>query len=305
MPTKKIFSIFTANTLLLAASLWTQQVTAAGTTNYIYNAPESDSDVRYQYHWAILEQALKKTQKKYGAYKMTPSIRMTENRQTAELTSGSGLINVMYLGTTQEFEKKLIPIRIPVDKNLGGYNIFLIRKEDAGKFRTTQSLDELRKFSYGLGHGWVDVGILEANKFKVVTGSDYDGLFKMLVNRRFDIFLRASVEVLDEVRQREKTMPELTIEDSIILYYPLPMYFWFSKNKKGRELADRAEEGMRMMIADGSYDRIFEKYQRKKIEKLHLKTRKIFKIDNPFLVPETPFADKKLWYDPFNDTGPG
>ena len=55
---------------------------------------------------------------------------------------------------------------------------------------------------------------------------------------------------------------------------------------------------MRIMIADGTYDRIFDKYQRHKIEQLHLKERRIFRIDNPFLGPQTPFKDKRLWFDP-------
>jgi hypothetical protein len=287
--------------VLLCLSLGSAPVRAASDYLYIYNAPESDLDVRYQYHWEILQTALEKTRAKYGSYTMQPSARMTEKRQTAELMKGSDLISVMYLGTTQEFEKKLVPIRIPVDKNLGGYNVFLIRKENSGKFTHVKSLGDLQKFSYGLGSGWVDVGILETNGFTVVTGSSYDGLFRMLVQQRFDVFLRAAVEVTDEVEQRKRDMPDLYIEDSIILYYPLPMYFWFSKNEQGRKLAQRAEAGLRMMIEDGSFDRIFEKHQRKKIEQLHLRTRKIFRINNPYLVPETPFSDKRLWFDPLTD----
>ena len=52
------------------------------------------------------------------------------------------------------------------------------------------------------------------------------------------------------------------------------------------------------MIEDGTYDRIFMKYQKWKIDALHLRERKIFRIDNPLLGPETPFADKRLWFDP-------
>lgn len=287
--------------LLLFAALYLPSVAvlARAETSYLYtyNAPESDLDVRYQYHWEILQTALEKTRAKYGSYTMLPSPRMTEKRQTAELMKGSDLISVMYLGTTQEFEKKLIPIRIPIDKNLGGYNVFLVRKDNAGKFAHVNSLNDLQKFSYGLGSGWVDVGILESNGFTVVTGSTYEGLFRMLVERRFEIFLRGAVEVLDEVEQRKRDMPDLHVEDSIILYYPLPMYFWFSKNAHGRQLAQRAETGLRMMIDDGSFDRIFEKYQRRKIEQLRLRTRKIFRINNPNLGPETPFHDKRLWFD--------
>jgi ABC-type amino acid transport substrate-binding protein len=265
---------------------------------YRFHPPESSLDVRYQYHWDILRTALEKTVKKYGPYRMVPSEFMTEKRQTLELMNSTGKLTVMYLSTTPEFEKKLIPVRIPVDRNLGGYCIFLIRKEDQHKFYSIRSVDDLRKFSYGLGLGWIDVDILKSNGFKVVTGSDYDGLFEMLIYRRFDIFPRAAVEILDEYDRRKDSMPDLHIENSIVFYYPLPMYFWFPKTTEGKRLAARAEEGMRMMIKDGTYDRIFDKYQRRKIERLRLKDRKIFRIKNPFLGPETTFSDKRLWFDP-------
>jgi hypothetical protein len=223
---------------------------------------------------------------------------MPEARQRFEIEHATGKLNVMYLSTTPEFEKLLIPVRIPVDKNLGGYCVLLVHKGTLPKLAKVKSLDGLRQFTYGLGLGWVDVDILKLNGFKVVTGSSYEGLFDMLEHDRFDIFLRAATEVLDEYDQRKKKLPGLAIEDHILLYYPLPMYFWFPKNDEGRRLAARAEEGMRMMIADGTYDAIFNKYQRSKIERLHLKERRIYTIRNPFVGPQTPFADKRLWFDP-------
>ncbi|MGA8808547.1 MAG: hypothetical protein WB973_11770 [Thermoanaerobaculia bacterium] len=264
---------------------------------YVYHAPESSLDVRYLYHWEILRTALERTTPKWGAYRMVPSGFMTERRQAFELKNATGKLTVMYLSTTPDFEQHLIPIRIPVDKNLGGYCVFLIRRDEQKRFADIRSIDDLRRFTYGLGLGWIDVDILKANGFRVVTGSSYDGLFEMLVNKRFDVFLRAATEVLDEYGKRKNALP-LVIEDSIVLYYPMPMYFWFPKTDEGRRLAARAEEGMRMMIADGTYDRIFDNYQRQKIERLRLKGRRIFRIANPFLGAETPFGDKRLWFDP-------
>src|SRR5207248_10000496 len=91
---------------------------------------------------------------------------------------------------------------------------------------------------------------------------------------------------------------DLEIEPRLVLYYPMPMYFWFSPTAEGRRLAARAEEGMRLMIADGSYDRIFADFQDSKIRALDLAHRQIFTIDNPFLSAETPFAERRLWFDP-------
>jgi ABC-type amino acid transport substrate-binding protein len=285
-------------TIALSAFLAAAAPQPAQPMTYIYHPPESARDVRYLYHWEILRTALEKTAPKWGPYRMVPSERMTEQRQTFELKNHTGKLTVMYLSTTPDFERSLVGIHIPVDKNLGGYCVFLIRKGEQPRFDAVKSLDDLRKFSYGLGLGWIDVDILRASHFNVVTGSDYDGLFEMLVHKRFDVFLRAAVEVLDEYDQRKGTLEDLDIERGIVFYYPLPMYFWFPKTDEGRRLAARAEEGMRMMIADGSYDRIFDRYQRWKIERLRLKSRRIYRIANPFVGPETPFADKRLWFDP-------
>jgi hypothetical protein len=274
---------------------------AAAPMRYVHHPPESSLDVRYLYQWEILRTALEKTKGKWGPYELVASERMTERRQAFEMEHATGKLTVMYLSTTPHFEESLVPVRIPVDRNLGGYCVFLIRKKDAKRFENIRSLDDLRKFKFGLGLDWIDVGILRANKLNVVTGSSYEGLFQMLDAGRFDVFLRGAVEVVDELEQRKRALPNLMIEESLILYYPLPMYFWFTKSEEGRRLAARAEEGMRAMIADGTYDAIFEKYQRAKIERLHLRTRRILRIENPNVGPETPFGDKRLWFDPQND----
>ena len=266
---------------------------------YIHHAPESSLDVRYDYHWEILRTALELTTPKWGPYRMIAAEPMTERRQAYELRNATGKLTVMYLSTTPEFEKNLIPIHIPVDRNLGGYSVFLIRKGDEARFASLRTLDDVRRLSFGVGLGWIDVDILRASGFRVVTGSSYEGLFEMLAQKRFDLFLRAATEVLDEYANRKTALPSLRIEETALFYYPLPMYFWFPKTAEGRRLAARAEEGMRMMIANGMYDRIFDRYQRHKIEQLRLKERRIFRIPNPLVGPETPFADKRLWFDPY------
>jgi ABC-type amino acid transport substrate-binding protein len=270
----------------------------AGEMIYIVHSPESALDVRYLYHWEILRTALDKTTAEWGPYRLDQAEFMTEHRQAFELENATGKLTVMYLGTTPDFEQNLVPVRIPVDRNLGGYCVFLIRKGDQARIDAVRSIGDLRRFKFGLGLGWIDVDILKANDLQVVTGSSYDGLFEMLVNKRFDVFPRAAVEILDEYDQRKEALPDLQIEEHLLFYYPLPMYFWFSKTAEGRRLAARASEGMWAMIRDGTYDRIFDKHQRHKIERLRLKDRRVIRIENPLLGPETPFADKRLWFDP-------
>src|SRR5437764_3084759 len=144
-------SAFLAILLLIASAAESREV-----MTYIYHPPESSLDVRYLYHWEILRTALEKTHAKWGAFRMLPSERMTESRQRFEIEHATGKLTVMYLSTTPEFERQLVPVRIPVDKNLGGYCVFLIRQGDKQRFANVKSLDDLRRFTYGLGLGWID-----------------------------------------------------------------------------------------------------------------------------------------------------
>ena len=109
------------------------------------------------------------------------------------------------------------------------------------------------------------------------------------------------VEIVEEYDQRHEKLPDLIIEKDILFYYPLPMYFWFSKTKRGIRLAERVRRGMWAMIEDGTHNKIFNKYHGWKIEKLRIKGRRIFKIQNSNLGPETPFEDKRLWFNPLSN----
>jgi hypothetical protein len=55
---------------------------------------------------------------------------------------------------------------------------------------------------------------------------------------------------------------------------------------------------MQLITADGRLDRLFHQAYDGLIEKVGLRKRRIFKLDNPFLPPQTPLANKAYWYDP-------
>lgn len=265
---------------------------------YVYHPPESAMDKRYLYPWKILATALERTTAEAGAYVMAPSVPMSESRQAFELRHATDKLTVMYLDTTPDLERDLLAIHLPVDKGLVGYRVCLIRREDRPRFAAIATLDDCRKLKFGVGADWVDRRILQASRFEVVTGSSYDGLFEMLEHRRFDAFSRGANEVTAEYEQRKTAMPDLCIEETLCLYYPTVMYFWFAKTTEGARLAARAEAGMRRMLDDGTYDRIFTEFYGDQIAQLDLKHRRLLRIANPFLGPETPLQDTRLWFDP-------
>ncbi len=270
---------------------------ASGEMVYLFHPPESPLDVRYNYHWDVLRSALQATEKKYGPFRMKASLFMTEDRQIKELAKKDNKLSIMIRETSRGLEDKFIPVRIPIDKNLIGYRVLLITKNNKDLFKNVNSIEDFKKITMGQGAGWGDVDILQKAGFQVSTQVYYDKIFEGLVKGEYQAFPRAATEIINEYEKRKLKMPELMIEENLLLYYPLPTYFWFSNSERGKKLAARAQEGMETIVANGTLEKLFDQYYKGDIAALKLKKRKAFKIANPHLPTDTPFQDKRLWVD--------
>lgn len=282
----------------LAPLSMAQAADAAAQWRFVHNAPEAVDDHRYDYHWRVLRAALDATREKYGAYTLEPSVAMSEKLQVVEMQRPRGALNTLVLDATMALEQALQPIKIPIDKGLLGYRVFLIQAEDQPRFTAVQSLQALRQFSFGQGRDWSDVAVYKAAGLPVVTGSSYEGLFHMLMLRRFEAFGRGVTEVSGELAHWRKKYPQMAIENELLLYYPLPVYFWFPRTAEGQRHAQRVEEGMLALIADGTLDRLFAEEYGSTIESLGLRDRRMLRIANPNLSSGHPFDNKAYWFDP-------
>ncbi len=184
-------------------------------------------------------------------------------------------------------------MRIPILKGLLGYRIFIIRSGDSNKFRRIQNFDKLKKFSAGSGHDWLDSEILAYNGINVIKSSNYEGLFMMLRVKRFDYFPRGVNEAFDEVESRKSKVSDIEVEQGIAFHYPFPVYFFV--NKDNVLLAERIEKGLRAAIDDGSFQKLFNRYNGAYIKRASVWKRKIIRLKNPLLTEETPLWEKQLW----------
>ncbi|GAB2874970.1 transporter substrate-binding domain-containing protein [Pseudoduganella ginsengisoli] len=256
-------------------------------------------DTRYDYDWRVLQTVLEKTAPQYGDCSLQPSaIPMEQARATLELSNPRGRINVLVRSTTRTLERQFLPIRIPVDKGLLGYRIMLVRAQDVARFAKIQSVDDLRAIKIGQGKDWSDIPILRAAGLQVVEGANYEGLFGMLAAGRFDAFSRAVDEALREVEEQHAAHPQLVVEPGLLLYYPLPRYFFVRRDAEGVQLAQRIEAGLETMIRDGTLEQLFQRYKKKTIDQGDLQHRNLIVIDNPDLSPETPLSRTELWFSP-------
>jgi hypothetical protein len=277
-------------------------VAFAGTLEVVRPAPEAPGDTRYDYYWQLLAEVLTVTEPDFGPYVLREAtLPMTEHRALEELESDSGSITVMVHGNVADYERRLLPIRFPLDKGLLGYRVFLIRGELQSKLDLVINLDDLRQHNIGQGREWGDVTILRNAGLVVVEGNSYEGLFDMLAAGRFELFSRGVVEVGEELDKHKSSHPDLVIERHLLLYYPLTRYFYVTRSPTGDALARRISVGLERMLKNGGFERMFQGFKRPFEQQIGFRNRLLIRIDNPLQTPETPLMRPELWYDPRHD----
>lgn len=290
----KLFRLAVALVLSLAATAHA----GAGAANpmvYTYPPPESGEDQRFVYYWNLLKSALEVTVPKWGPYVLAPSDVVMNADRSQVLLVDSKTITLLVRTTSIERESLMRPVLVPLDKGLTGYRLFLIQKPTQSRLQRVRSLNDLKAFSIGQGHTWVDTQILRHSGLTVEAGASYGSLFKMLQGQRFDLFSRGVNEISNELRAGMASNPDLAIEKNLMLYYPLPRYFFFARSAEGEQLALRTEEGLRMLMANGQFDRLYKVYKRQVLADLKLEGRRVFRIPNPTLPPSTPLRRADYW----------
>ena len=249
----------------------------------------------WEYYVGLLEIALENTEKTDGPFQLSRSTTsMMRSAAIENLSKGLG-VDVMWIMTSHEREETLLPVRIPLLKGMLGYRAFIIREMDQGKFNSINNIADLRKFTAVQGDFWSDTRILEANGLPVTGVKSYESMFFLLSKGRYDYFPRGINEIWKEIELHRDN--NLAVEERIILQYDSPMYFFVSKDNA--ELADRLFRGLSVALEDGSFDKYFfrDPIIMETFNKTKLKSRKIIRLENPYLPKETPLKDSKLWLD--------
>ena len=271
---------------------------------FVYPPPEAAGDERHAYYWQLLDAALAANREQYGDYSVRPyALPMTFQRGVAEVESGGRRVNIISRATNRDLEKRLLPIRIPLDKGLLGVRLFLIMPGTQQQLDAVRTLADLRRFTIGQGASWSDVRILQAAGFKLVLSDAYPSLFAMLGVGRFDLFSRGAIEIVSELAANADKVPGLTIEKRLLLHYPLPRYFFVPRTPEGERMARRIEDGLQRLRRSGEFERRYQAWKKLVLKDLVLSGRTVFRLPNPELSPETPLADKYWWDDLAGELG--
>ena len=248
-------------------------------------------DPQQQYMLALLRLACNKA----GAdCKLQAARSMVQSRAILQLQRPGNSIDLLWTMTSKERERQLLPVRIPLYKGLIGWRIALLGEGREQLLADVKNIGDLRAFSAGQGHDWPDVSILRAAGLTVLTSSDYEPLFSMLNQQRFDYFPRAAIEVENEYLAHRNS--GISIDPYILIHYPTAFYFFVAPGNKA--LASLLETGLERAISDGSFERLFRQFHAGTLRRLQLDKRVIIRLGNPLLPAETPLQRKELWYSP-------
>lgn len=266
-----LFFALTAIGLMTCASSYGNQA-------IIINKPLGPNDPRYQYTYELMSLIVKATEAEFGPIEVRHSdIAMTRKRTLNELALGEK-INVMAEAPKADWDKRLLVVPIPIRKGLQGYRLFIIHQDNRILMNGVTNFADLQKLATGSGSYWSTRKPMEQAGMKVITGSNYQGLFTMLANKRFMTFGRGINEAYHEVAAFKDKYPVLEVDNNLLLHIPLATYFYISPNRP--ELAKRIEKGLLKLIDSGDFDHFFYRRFCPDIVKSKLDKRKTFHIDN-------------------------
>lgn len=252
------------------------------TTEFTFIPSAMVGDDRLPYDLKALELALQKTIQEYGPYQLNKAPAMSKERALNRLKENYYINAFRVFSPTIDFntEADIKKVDFPVHLGLFSHRICFIPERFQAEVANITHKRQLQDYVFGIGMGWEEKPIFEANKLIVNEVRMYDSLFKMTAKGRIDFFCRSIHEIHDEWK-RYKHLEGLTIEKHISIHYPLPLLFY--TNKDNLDAIKRLTLGFNKAYEDGSLEKLWLSEYEEKIKDINLANRKKFFLPNPTL----------------------
>ena len=244
------------------------------------------SDARQWYEYEILNLALAATQSEYGHFSIDSdtSDYPSANDEAAVFRNKNFDVFVTVAGNKKlEHEDKIV-IHRPLMNGLLGFRLLVVRYEDLSGFRSIQKVEDLQHLRMGIPATWADADLFRHNGFKVVENGTYDQIYDRLSRSEFDYFCLGANEIEAAFASARAQHKALSVEPTILLYYPFPLVFYVNPNRA--DIADRIERGLQIIQTNGIAEALFKTAVGDLAERLALASRKIFSLENPILPEE-------------------
>lgn len=168
------------------------------------------------------------------------------------------VIDIIFALTRPRWEKELLVVRVPLLKGYMGYRVNFIDQKNLKKFAKIDTIEQLNAMKLGSGTDWSTTKIHQQNGFTTLVAPNTPALIPLLFKNRIDYFSRGITEIMREYQKFKPLYPALTIEPTILVQMPVPVYFFVNPHKP--ELAKRIHQGILNLIKNGTYEKIFNKH---------------------------------------------
>ena len=241
-------------------------------------------DAVYAYAKQLLTEALEVTEDSYGTFELVVSTQETaQERQLRSLEHS--MLDVTWSVTSIEREQHFLPVRIPIMAGLFGKRILLVREGDT-RFSQVKSLEALQSYRAVLGYDWPDTKIFKANNIPVLE-TTYRASFKIVSEGFADMFPRSAMEIQEELSD-ESLSRELAIEDSLVVSYPSPIFFFVGSDN--HQLAGRIAQGLLILFETGRFQTLLTQQPGYQQSMSLLEGRTVIEIENPLLSEQSRLA---------------
>lgn len=282
--------------LLLALILPSSPMAA---TRFTLIGPESSEDARMDYYRVAMRLALEKTRPEYGDYELLDAVRMNKARMRLEVQKpGKSALFIVDNWPQERPHPEVSLLPFPIDLGILSYRVCFVGPDSAQALANVSSLAQLQGFSQGVGKGWLDADILRYNGFKVHEVNNYESLFRLVARGRVDLFCRGANEILAEWERHHTDLPELAVDNHLVLFYPL-IHAFYSHANYGKE-RERLRLGLQLAWEDGSLKRLWRQHFQPSLTFTRLASRQMFSLANP-LLPDSGADYKAYLYDPARD----
>ncbi|XOV78810.1 MAG: hypothetical protein ACFHVJ_18060 [Aestuariibacter sp.] len=198
-------------------------------------------------------------------YNELPSNQFRLNKLLAE----GETVDLAWLPADKSRTESFDYIPVPLYQGLHGMRLMFIKDGTQQRFDNVRSLSELSQLIALQERSWSDYSILKDNGLKVNGELDYDAMLKALSQGIGDYFPRSALTIFAEFRRAKKQ--SIVVEQGLLLEYP--MYVVLFLSTKQPLLMHDLRDGFDIIVSDGTFKVIFDKFYQSRLANLHLADR--------------------------------
>lgn len=229
-------------------------------------------DGRHSYYQELLVESLRRA----GHEVQVEQVPLPRHKRQY-LALERGEVSLLWLLPSRERDQRHLRIHEPLTFGMIGQRVLLIPPGDAQLYAKVETLNDFRGLGLvaGMGSGWVDARIWQANRLAVLEHpGDWTQIYRLAASRQrgIDYFPRGAIEVLGEALEH----PELEIEPRLLLDYHTDFYFYLHRSQA--PLKPLIEAALAEARRSGLQQHLFNRYHQGIAERLKLSKRRVLDL---------------------------